>query len=158
MRAQNTKGKGGSRPRAHPLQQVPQERRANSTSRFCGLPYFTFKMTGYTCLTDFMGRKKCLEECGHATNRIFTRLRKRTTPALSRQGKAFKVWFTLDLYFIITYFGANYAYTFRGKKWQNLWQIFVKPHFLALLWMLLQLSGILHPAMLHLSYNNLVLH
>jgi len=78
-------------------------------------------------------------------------LQKRTKPAISRRGKSFKVWFTVDLHFIITYFGANYAYTFWGKKWQNLWQILVKPHLVGALWMLLQLSRILQPAMLHWS-------
>lgn len=43
-------------------------------------------------------------------------LRKYTKPAISRLGKSFKVWLTLDLYFIITHFGANNAYTFCGKK------------------------------------------
>lgn len=38
-----------------------------------------------------------------------------------------------------------------AKKLQNRWQTLVKPHFLSLLWILLQLSGILQPAMLHLS-------
>lgn len=54
---QNTNGKCSGYPSTDPLQQVPQMRYSNSASPFCGLLYFTFKMPGYTSITDCMERK-----------------------------------------------------------------------------------------------------
>lgn len=52
-------------------------------------------------------KKKRLRESGYTMKRIFMHLRKHTNTAISGDGKCIKTWFTLDLYWIITYFGAN---------------------------------------------------
>lgn len=53
------------------------------------------------------GKKKRLRKSGHTMKRTFMHLRNQSNRSLSRDGKCFKIWFTLDLYWIITYFGAN---------------------------------------------------
>lgn len=64
----------------------------------------------YPGRTEFMERKKkFLEDFGHTMKRLFMHSGKRAKPAISRGGKSSKVWFRLDLYFIITYYGTNYT-------------------------------------------------
>lgn len=116
-RDQNTNEKCGSHPSTYPQQQVPQERCLNSTSHFCGLLCFIFKMTGYTSTTDLWKDKMFRRIWTHYEKNIQAFKKRKTYKPSHKQARKnlqslVHTWFML-FHFL---FRWNYAYSFWGKK------------------------------------------